>query len=86
MIRLVVLGGVASLPQGFGQVSPAFLHLLFVVSWLYRCIIVKAYYHNWKRKQVSINWVYQRIRPPPPQLNVLFLYLLYCVHVKKKLK
>lgn len=65
MIRLVVLGGVASLPQGFGQVSPAFLHLLFVVSWLYRCIIVKAYYHNWKRKQVSINWVYQWILPPP---------------------
>lgn len=23
---------------------------------------------------------------PPPQLNVLFLYLLYCVHVKKKIE
>lgn len=81
MIRLVVLGGVASLPQGFGQVSPAFLHLLFVVSWLYRCIIVKAYYHNWKRKQVSINWVYQQILPPIKCFISLFTLLCAC---KKK--
>lgn len=33
MIWLVLYGGAASLPQGFGQLSPAFLHLLFVVSW-----------------------------------------------------
>lgn len=55
MIRLVVLDGASLLPQGFGQLSPAFLHLLFVVSWLYRCIIVKAYNHDWKRKRASIN-------------------------------
>lgn len=84
MIRLVVLGGVASLPQGFGQVSSAFLHLLFVVSWLYRCIIVKAYYHNWKRKQVSINWVYQRILPPIKCF--ISLFTLLCACKKKKMK
>lgn len=75
MIRLVVLDGASLLPQGFGQLSPAFLHLLFVVSWLYRCIIVKAYNHDWKRKRASI----KRNNGSPPTTNRFFFISYFTV-------